>query len=130
MEKFKDKYDREWAVEVDNSMLADFKAAGLDLSKFPRDETPEAARAFSADLMQLMLDPERLGMILWTLCEERCGILSIDERRFARGFNADALNAACDAVLLVTLAPGSYTAQVSGVGATTGVALVEVYEVP
>ena len=35
-----------------------------------------------------------------------------------------------DAVLLVTLAPGSYTAQISGVGDTTGVALVEVYEVP
>lgn len=35
-----------------------------------------------------------------------------------------------DAVLLVTLAPGSYTAQVSGVGGTAGVALVEVYEVP
>jgi hypothetical protein len=35
-----------------------------------------------------------------------------------------------DAVLLVTLEPGSYTAQVSGVGSTTGVALVEVYEVP
>jgi hypothetical protein len=38
-----------------------------------------------------------------------------------------------DAVLLVTLPPGSYTAQVSGVGAAnvnTGVALVEVYEVP
>jgi len=35
-----------------------------------------------------------------------------------------------DAMLLVTLAPGSYTAQVSGVGNTTGVALVEVYEVP
>lgn len=35
-----------------------------------------------------------------------------------------------DAVLLVTLAPGSYTAQVRGVGNTTGVALVEVYEVP
>jgi sugar lactone lactonase YvrE len=35
-----------------------------------------------------------------------------------------------DAVLLVTLAPGSYTAQISGVGNTTGVALVEVYEVP
>jgi hypothetical protein len=31
-----------------------------------------------------------------------------------------------DAVLLVTLAPGSYTAQVSGVNDTTGVALVEV----
>jgi hypothetical protein len=34
-----------------------------------------------------------------------------------------------DAVLLVTLAPGSYTAQVSGVGGG-GMALVEVYEVP
>ena len=35
-----------------------------------------------------------------------------------------------DAAMVVTLAPGNYTAQVSGVGATTGVALVEVYEVP
>ena len=35
-----------------------------------------------------------------------------------------------DAAILVTLPPGAYTAQVSGVGATTGVAIVEVYEVP
>ena len=35
-----------------------------------------------------------------------------------------------DAALLVTLAPGSYTVQVSGVNGATGVALVEVYEVP
>ena len=35
-----------------------------------------------------------------------------------------------DAAVLVTLQPGSYTAQVSGVGDRTGVALVEVYEVP
>lgn len=35
-----------------------------------------------------------------------------------------------DAALLITLAAGSYTAQVSGVGNTTGVALVEVYEMP
>ncbi len=35
-----------------------------------------------------------------------------------------------DAALLVTLQPGLYTAQVSGVGGTTGVALVEVYEMP
>jgi hypothetical protein len=35
-----------------------------------------------------------------------------------------------DAALLVTLQPGTYSAQVSGVGGTTGVALVEVYEVP
>ena len=35
-----------------------------------------------------------------------------------------------DAALLVTLAPGNYTVQVTGVGNTTGVALVEVYEAP
>ncbi len=35
-----------------------------------------------------------------------------------------------DAVQLVTLKPGSYSAQVSGVGNTTGVALIEIYEVP
>jgi hypothetical protein len=44
---------------------------------------------------------------------------------------AFALEAASrDAVLLVTLEPGSYTAQISGVGNTTGVALVEIYDVP
>jgi len=35
-----------------------------------------------------------------------------------------------DAALLAALPPGSYTVQVSGVGATSGVALIEVYEVP
>ena len=35
-----------------------------------------------------------------------------------------------DAVLLVTLAPGSYTAQVSGVAGSSGLTLVEIYEVP
>ncbi len=35
-----------------------------------------------------------------------------------------------DSAMLVTLEPGSYTAQVSGVASTTGVALVEIYEVP
>ena len=35
-----------------------------------------------------------------------------------------------DAALLATLPPGAYTAQVSGVAGGTGVALVEVYEVP
>jgi hypothetical protein len=34
-----------------------------------------------------------------------------------------------DAALLLTLNPGTYTVQVSGVGNATGVALVEVYEV-
>ena len=35
-----------------------------------------------------------------------------------------------DAAMLVTLMPGSYTAQAIGIGGTTGDVLVEVYEVP
>jgi hypothetical protein len=35
-----------------------------------------------------------------------------------------------DAAMVITLPPGSYTVQVTGVGGTTGAALVEVYEVP
>jgi TonB family protein len=35
-----------------------------------------------------------------------------------------------DAALLVSLPPGSYTAQASGVGSTSGVALIEIYDVP
>jgi cyclophilin family peptidyl-prolyl cis-trans isomerase len=38
--------------------------------------------------------------------------------------------ASTDSALLVTLPPGSYTAQVSGADGGTGVALVEVYDVP
>jgi hypothetical protein len=35
-----------------------------------------------------------------------------------------------DSAILATLPPGGYTAQVSGASGDTGVALVEVYEVP
>jgi hypothetical protein len=35
-----------------------------------------------------------------------------------------------DAALVVSLSPGSYTVHVSGVGATAGNALVEIYELP
>jgi len=38
--------------------------------------------------------------------------------------------ASADCALLLTLQPGSYTAQVSGVGGTTGIALVEAYLAP
>jgi hypothetical protein len=39
-------------------------------------------------------------------------------------------NCTLESALLVTLPPGGYTAIVSGVSGTTGVGLVEVFEVP
>jgi sugar lactone lactonase YvrE len=35
-----------------------------------------------------------------------------------------------DSAMIVTLPPGAYTVQLSGVGGTSGIALVEIYEVP
>jgi hypothetical protein len=35
-----------------------------------------------------------------------------------------------DSAMVVTLPPGEYTVQLSGVGATTGIGLVEAYDVP
>lgn len=39
-------------------------------------------------------------------------------------------NGTLDAVLLVDLVPGTYTAQASGTGSSVGVALIEIYDVP
>jgi hypothetical protein len=40
------------------------------------------------------------------------------------------MNGSADSAILIVLPPGNYTAEVSGVGGTTGTALVEVYEIP
>ena len=47
----------------------------------------------------------------------------------ASTLGAFALSSTSDAAVLVTLAPGGYTATVSGVNDTTGIAIVEIYEV-
>jgi hypothetical protein len=44
---------------------------------------------------------------------------------FAWGFSSSN-----DSAILVTLAPGAYTAAVSGANGDSGIALIEVYEVP
>lgn len=57
------------------------------------------------------------------------GATTLAETMHAVGMSA--LPAASkDAVLLVELQPGIYTAQITGVGDTTGIALVEIYEAP
>lgn len=57
------------------------------------------------------------------------GDSTLAEAFFALGAFALPANSS-DAALLVTLPPGAYSAQVSGAGGATGVALVEIYEVP
>ena len=60
----------------------------------------------------------------WSLGRSPAAVAATAARAGAFPFAADSL----DAALLVTLEPGAYTAVVTGVGATTGLALVEVYD--
>jgi hypothetical protein len=51
-------------------------------------------------------------------------------RAAATRVGAFALQVRRDAAMIVTLQPGSYTAKVTGFQGSTGVALVEIYELP
>lgn len=100
MEKFTDRLGREWLAEIDNSMIGSLREYGLDLAAFPREESDQAVKEFGAKLMGVLMDPERFGNILSVICQEQIAEQKLDARGFARGFNADALCAATDAVLL------------------------------
>lgn len=60
----------------------------------------------------------------WSLGRSPAAVAATAARAGAFPFAADSL----DAALLVTLEPGAYTAVVTGVNGTTGLALVEVYD--
>ncbi len=62
----------------------------------------------------------------WSLATNAADIAAVSSRVGA--FPLPALSA--DAVLLLTLAPGTYHAQLTGAEATSGIALLEIYEVP
>jgi hypothetical protein len=62
----------------------------------------------------------------WSTTADAGAIVEAAARAGAFAFAAGSL----DAALLVNLAPGNYTAQVTGVGGTSGLALVEIYELP
>ncbi len=62
----------------------------------------------------------------WTTSADAAAITANSAQVGAFAFAAGS----ADAALIINLAPGAYTAQVAGVANTTGVALVEVYELP
>lgn len=102
MERVKDKTGEEWLLEVDNSMLAPLREVGFDLSAFvvrdPKEES-ESIQQFTAAIVDLLTDPEMIGRALWILCEEQIAERKLDDRQFARRWNADSLCCATDAIL-------------------------------
>lgn len=62
----------------------------------------------------------------WSTAANKDEIFAVSPRCGLTNFPTDS----ADCAILTSLPPGGYTAHVSGVGGTTGVALIEVYEVP
>jgi uncharacterized repeat protein (TIGR03806 family) len=97
------------------------RAAGPALTAF------NVADALTTPVLKIFSGQQPLATNTgWTtapnLPELRAAITSAGAFAFAES--------SADSALLVTLAPGGYTIQVSGANRTSGVALVEVYEVP
>ena len=70
-------------------------------------------------------------MVAWAYVEFEVMGASPDNDAEGNNVGAFGLNVGSkDSALLVTLQPGNYTAQITGVSGSTGLALVEVYEVP
>jgi hypothetical protein len=71
------------------------------------------------------------GLVLATNTNWTAATNSLEIARIASQVGAFPLTTgSADCALLIDLAPGNYTAQVTGSGGEAGVALIEVYEVP
>ncbi len=76
------------------------------------------------------LDAPYGGIVTLRAAGDQVGAFRLLERRIPPRESGLSTNTGLDSVMLVTLEPGSYTAKVSGFEGATGVALIEVYELP
>lgn len=92
--QFKDRFAREWPIEVTVALLPALADAGLDLAKADAvNPAGMVAGIMTADAWQA-------GRILWILCSAQAAERNIDHYGFAKGLNADALCSGSDAVVL------------------------------
>lgn len=80
MAKFKDCRDREWTLTLTNGDLRTVREdTGIELGKI---------LANKEQLTELLFgEAEKLGRIIWVLCEEQVAAAGLDERAFAKGFD-------------------------------------------
>lgn len=89
MAKFKDRFEREWKLDINIGMMDSLKEHGLDLDDF--NEQGIANVVFAS--------PRRFGAVLYIICEEQATAKNVTPEGFASGFNLAALEAAREALL-------------------------------
>jgi hypothetical protein len=124
---------RAWVGTAPNQLIAGFVIAGPGTKKvLIRAVGPGLAAFLPGYLKDPVLTVYRQGSQVPFYTDDNWSEVSYATEmgtvsKAVKAFDIDA--ASRDSVLLLTLPPGGYTAEVSGVSSTTGVALVEVYEV-
>ncbi len=89
MASFQDREGDKWEIGFDLPTIPKVRAAGFDLNKIGKD----------AKELDILDDPERLGAVLWELCEEQAEKRGLTPEQFARRFDGPAIWAARDAVM-------------------------------
>jgi hypothetical protein len=114
--------------EGDNILIAGFAIGGTTPVRLLIRAVGPTLGAFGVG--GVLADPKLEVLSGSTKIAENDNWLAADAATFSTvgAFNLTARS--LDAALVTFLAPGTYTAQVTGVRATTGVALVEIYELP
>lgn len=91
MARFKTKDGREWVLEVTLQTYLDFRQRfEIDLRTSLKENPKPLAEALG--------DPDRLGQILWMMCEDQALKLKLEPEQFARLFNGDAARSALTAL--------------------------------
>lgn len=89
MARFKDRTGEEWEIGFDLPIIPKVRAAGFDLNKIGKD----------AAELDVLDDPEKLGAVLWELCESQAEKRELSPEEFAKRFDGPAIWAARDAVM-------------------------------
>lgn len=87
MAKFVDRLGREWELEIDLSLLAPLREAGLNVGDVMRD--PKLFGGFTHETM---------GRVLWVACEEQAKARGLSPEEFAKGFSGPVIYSAGDAL--------------------------------
>jgi hypothetical protein len=96
MRKFKDRLDREWAL---NLTLASEGRVHAETQVYLSDVDTEGG----GSLARIASDSAFLGMAVWTLCASQAEALGLSQEEFLDGFDGATVDASRDALIEETL---------------------------
>lgn len=92
MPKFEDKENRTWVITLDVGLIEDIK----DETEIDLDELIRQPQKMSE---MIFVSPRKMVELLYVCCEKQIALIPLTPREFARIFDRDVLDKACNALL-------------------------------